>query len=70
MLEGTNSSGKFKVQVSIALNEKIAGLTFPDITGKKLDFNSGFKSSNPVFRMWCQDLFEFHWNKAGKKVRI
>src|SRR5215207_11751675 len=57
------------IKAGIALNEKIAGLTFPDTTGK-LDFNSGFGSNNPIFRMWCQDLFEFHWNKAGKKVRI
>jgi predicted transcriptional regulator len=57
------------IKAGIALNEKVAGLTFPDTTGK-LDFNSGFGSSDPVFRMWCQDLFEFHWNKAGKKVRI
>jgi predicted transcriptional regulator len=57
------------INAGISLNEKIVGLTFPDITGK-LDFNSGFGSSDPVFRMWCQDLFEFHWNKAGKKVRI
>jgi predicted transcriptional regulator len=58
------------IKAGIALNEKIAGLTFPDTTGKKLDFNSGFRSSNPIFRKWCQDLFEFHWNKAGKKVQI
>jgi predicted transcriptional regulator len=57
------------IKAGIALNEKISGLTFPDTTGK-LDFNSGFGSNNPIFRMWCQDLFEFHWNKAGKKVRI
>ena len=57
------------IKAGIALNEKIAGLTFPDTTGK-LDFNSGFRSSNPIFCKWCQDLFEFHWNKAGKKVHI
>jgi predicted transcriptional regulator len=57
------------IKAGIALNEKIAGLTFPNTTGK-LDFNSGFRSTNPVFRKWCQDLFEFHWNKAGKRVRI
>jgi predicted transcriptional regulator len=57
------------IKAGIALNEKIAGLTFPDTTGK-LDFNSGFGSSDPVFRMWCQDLFEFHWNRTGKKVHI
>jgi predicted transcriptional regulator len=57
------------IKAGIALNEKIAGLTFPDIMGK-LDFNSGFRSNDPIFRKWCQDLFEFHWNKAGKKVQI
>jgi predicted transcriptional regulator len=57
------------IKAGIALNEKIAGLTFPNATGK-LDFNSGFGSNNPIFRKWCQDLFEFHWNRAGKKVRI
>jgi predicted transcriptional regulator len=57
------------IKAGIALNEKIAGLTFPDIMGK-LDFNSGFRSNDPIFRKWCQDLFVFHWNKAGKKVHI
>jgi predicted transcriptional regulator len=57
------------IKAGIALNEKIAGVSFADITGK-LDFNTGFRSSNPVFRKWCQDLFEFHWNRAEKKVQI
>jgi predicted transcriptional regulator len=57
------------IKAGIAMNEKIAGLTFPNATGK-LDFNSGFRSDNPVFRQWCQDLFEYHWSKAGKKVYI
>jgi predicted transcriptional regulator len=57
------------IKAGIAMNEKIAGLTFPNTTGK-LDFNSGFRSDNPVFRQWCQDLFEYHWSKAGKKVYI
>jgi predicted transcriptional regulator len=57
------------IKAGIALNEKIAGLTFPDTTGK-LDFNSGFGSRNLVFRTWCQDLFLFHWNKKGKRVQI
>ena len=55
------------IKAGIAMNEKIAGLTFPNTTGK-LDFNSGFRSDNPIFRQWCQDLFEYHWSKAGKKV--
>jgi predicted transcriptional regulator len=57
------------IKAGIALNEKIAGLGFPDSTGK-LDFNRGFRSDNPLFRKWCQDLFVFHWNKTGKRVKI
>jgi predicted transcriptional regulator len=57
------------IKAGMALNEKIAGVTFPDAMGK-LDFNGGFRSSNPLFRKWCQDLFGFHWNKKGKRVQI
>jgi predicted transcriptional regulator len=57
------------IKAGMALNEKVAGVAFPNITGK-LDFNTGFRSTNPVFRKWCQDLFVFHWNKKGKKVQI
>jgi predicted transcriptional regulator len=57
------------IKAGMALNEKIAGVTFPDITGK-LDFNSGFRSSNPLFRKWCEDLFVIHWNKKGRRVQI
>ena len=57
------------IKAGVALNEKIAGLTFPNTIGK-LDFNSGFRSNNPIFRKWCQDLFEHHWSKPGKSVLI
>jgi predicted transcriptional regulator len=57
------------IKAGIALNEKIAGVTFPNTTGK-LDFNGGFRSGNPLFRKWCEDLFEIHWNKKGKRVQI
>ena len=57
------------IKAGMALNEKIAGVAFPDITGK-IDFDSGFRSTNPLFRKWCEDLFTFHWNKKGKRVKI
>ena len=57
------------ILAGIAMNEKIAGVTFPGAMGK-LDFNGGFRSSNPLFRKWCQDLFIIHWNKKGKRVQI
>jgi predicted transcriptional regulator len=58
-----------EIKAGMALNEKVAGVAFPDNTGK-LDFDSGFRSNDPVFRKWCQDLFVFHWNKKGKRVHI
>jgi predicted transcriptional regulator len=57
------------IKAGIALNEKIAGVTFLDPTGK-LDFNGGFRSGNPLFRKWCEDLFVIHWNKNGRRVQI
>jgi predicted transcriptional regulator len=58
-----------EIKAGIALNEKIAGVTFLDPTGK-LDFNGGFRSDNPLFRKWCEDLFINHWNKNGRRVQI
>ena len=55
--------GVEKVNAGLALNEKTAGVAFPDQTGA-IDFNSGFASSDPNFHKWCADLFMFHWNKA------
>lgn len=53
------------VKVSIAMNEKIAGMTFPDLKGK-MDFNSGFTSNNIDFHKWCNDIFSFYWNRSMK----
>lgn len=44
------------VKVGIAMNEKIAVITFADLTGK-IDFDSGFTSSSVDFHRWCNDLF-------------
>lgn len=52
------------VPVSIAMNEKIAGVCFPDLKGQ-IDFNSGFRgTSNTEFHGWCRDLFEYYWSKS------
>jgi predicted transcriptional regulator len=53
------------VKVGIAMNEKIAGMCFPDLKGK-MDFNVGFTSSNIDFHKWCNDLFTFYWNRSKK----
>jgi predicted transcriptional regulator len=54
-----------KVNAGLALNEKTAGVSLPDLTGK-IDFNSGFGSGDPNFHKWCADLFMFHWSRAKK----
>ncbi|PWU80184.1 MAG: hypothetical protein DLM72_13490 [Candidatus Nitrosopolaris wilkensis] len=43
----------------------MAGMCFPDLKGK-MDFNSGFTSSNIDFHKWCNDLFTFYWNRSKK----
>jgi hypothetical protein len=43
------------IKAGIAL-KNIAGLTFPDMTGR-LDFNSGIRSPDILFHDWCNDLF-------------
>jgi hypothetical protein len=57
------------IQAGDVLNKKKARVTFPDLTGK-LDFNSGFRSSDPLFHKWCFDLFNSCWNKATSKVVV
>ena len=49
------------VKIGIAMNEKIAGIAFPDLKGK-MDFNSGFTSGSN----WCVDLFSFYSNRLKK----
>ena len=58
-----------ETHAGIALNEKIAGLTIPDITCK-LNLSNGFRGSDLSFHKWCYDPSVLHWNKARNKVRI
>jgi len=53
------------VKLGMSLNEKTAGVTFPDKDGR-VDFDSGLRSSDPSFHRWCEDLFLFQWNSAKK----
>lgn len=54
-----------EVKVGLALNEKIAGVTFPDNNGT-VDFDRGFRGANAPFHRWCSDLFLSQWNLARK----
>ena len=58
-----------KIIAGIALNEKVAGALLPDLKSN-LDFNSGFISSSISFRKWCQDLFDYVWNRSEKTVLL
>jgi predicted transcriptional regulator len=52
-------------KIAIAMNEKIAGVCFSDLKGK-MDFDSGFRSSSIDFHKWCNDVFNFYWNRSKK----
>jgi predicted transcriptional regulator len=56
-------------KIAIAMNEKIAGVSFPDLKGK-MDFDSGFMSSSIDFHKWCNDVFNFYWNRSKKPFLI
>ena len=49
------------VQISVILNEKSAGLMFPDLSGNP-DLRSMFYSDDEDFRGWCFDYFKHCWN--------
>jgi len=52
------------IWAGIALNEKVAGVVFPDVEGK-LDLSSGFIGYSSEFQRWCYDLFEWMWASAS-----
>jgi predicted transcriptional regulator len=54
-----------RVNVALAVNERLAGVCFPD-TGGKIDFGCGFLGTDPKFRGWCSDLFELYWSRSRK----
>jgi len=53
------------VSVAMAINESVAGVVFPTLEGV-IDFGAGFAGKDPVFRAWCNDLFEYYWSKAKR----
>ncbi len=53
-----------KVPAGIALNERVAGVVFPDLNGR-LDLSYGFIGYSPDFQKWCGDLFSRMWEAAS-----
>lgn len=54
-----------EVRVCTILNEEWAGFCLPNSAGK-IDFSTGFASTNPKFHKWCRDLFLHYWEEAKK----
>ena len=54
------------IKIGIAMNEKIAGVVFPDTMGK-IDFNGGFRSDNPCIPQVVQGSVCIPLEQEGKK---
>jgi len=52
-----------KIPALFAFSEKSAFVMFPNTMGT-YDFSFGFYSDDAVFRKWCEDLFEYLWEKG------
>jgi len=57
-----------EVKIGMAINEKLAGLCLPSSDGK-IDFGVGFVGSDPSFRTWCFDLFDYYWTRSSENSR-
>lgn len=55
-----------RLPVIMILTENEGAVMFPNHKGA-FDFAAGFNSSDPVFLDWCEDLFEYLWEK-GKRI--
>jgi predicted transcriptional regulator len=57
-----------EVRIAIAMNERLAGMSFPDLSGR-IDYSAGLRGTSPAFRGWCRELFEHFWAQ-GRPVRV
>lgn len=55
---------KKSVKTVIILNEKEAGVMFPE-TNDDADVSEAFFSKDPDFHEWCLDYFEYCWQDSG-----
>lgn len=54
-----------QVKVAFAVNEKMAGISFPGVDGRP-DFSCGFLGYGSGFQRWCFDLFNYFWDNSRK----
>lgn len=57
-----------EVKVGLAMNERIAGVSFANLAGR-IDQAEGLRGTSAPFRGWCRDLFVHYWNK-GRPARL
>lgn len=55
---------KESVKTVVILNEKEAGVMFPNIGGD-VDMSEAFFSNDMAFHEWCLDYFEYSWKDAS-----
>ena len=49
------------VPIIMVITENAAALMFPNHKGM-FDFSAGFASTDPAFRRWCEDLYQYLWD--------
>jgi predicted transcriptional regulator len=52
-----------KVNTVVVFNEKEACISFPNLKGEP-DLNMMFYSRDGSFHEWCEDFFNYEWNRA------
>jgi len=56
-----------KIELSMVLSEKEAGVVFPTLDGR-LDYGFGFLTTDKLGYDWCKDLFLYYWEKATIEI--
>jgi predicted transcriptional regulator len=55
------------IAVGLAMNERVAGVSFSDLQGR-IDYAAGVGGTSASLLGWCRDLFEGYW-REGKPFR-
>ena len=56
-----------QVPLGVAMNEQIAGVSFPNRAGR-IDLTTGIRGRSSDFRTWCRDVFQCYW-ELGRPLR-
>ena len=56
-----------EIPLGVAMNEQIAGVSFPNRAGR-IDLTTGIRGRTSDFRAWCRDVFQHYW-ELGRPLR-